>query len=404
MDLQRTGLDLGDQPAEYDALVSWWSRMRERAPISYDEGLGHWHVFRYADAAAIMADHTTFSSDLRSLVAQPEQFAVVAKGAFNGFDPPDHRKLRSLVSKAFTPRVVEALEPRVRQITQDLLDAVAGSPGFELISELAYPLPLMVIAELMEIPLDDRERFRRWADALFFQGRGDEPVIVPTEQMLLSIEPEIGEMNEYFLDIIDQRRHRPGTDLVSKLAVVEVDGERLADEEILGVCGFLLVAGHITTTMVLGNAIHLLSTHPGTATALRADPAAIPTAVEEVLRYRGQLPATARRTTREVTVADRTIPAGQVLLVWVASANLDPRQFPEAHRLRIDRDPNRHLALGKGIHYCLGAPLARMEQRIALEELLRRTEDFGIGGQLRFVNPLQAIGLHRLPLHVTWRH
>lgn len=397
------GPDLADQPAGYEALKAWWARMREHDPVRRDGALGQWHVFRYADAAAVLTDHETYSSDLRDLVPQPEQFAIVARGAFNGFDPPDHRRLRGLVSKAFTPRVVEELEPVVRRITGDLLDAVRGAREVELVDALAYPLPLAVIAELLRIPLGDRERFRRWADALFYQGRGDDPVIVPTAEMLRSVEPQIGEMNAYFLDVIAHRRRQPGDDLVSRLVLAEDGGQRLADEEVLGVCGFLLVAGHITTTMVLGNAVHLLATRPDVAAALRADPSAIPLAVEEVLRLRGQLPATARRATRETALGGRVIPAGDVLLVWVASANLDERQFPHADEFRPDRHPNRHLALGRGIHFCIGAPLARLEQRVALEALLADWDDFDLGDGVEFVDPRQAIGLRRLPIRPVWR-
>ncbi len=396
------GLDLSDQPAGYEALKAWWAHMREHAPIRRDRVLGHWHVFRHADATAVLTDHETYSSDLRDLVVQPEQFAIVARGAFNGFDPPDHRRMRGLVGKAFTPRVVEALEPVVRRITRELLDEVRGRPEVELIDALAYPLPLAVIAELLRIPLSERERFRRWADALFYQGRGDDPVIIPTEEMLRSVEPQIGEMNAYFLDVIADRRQRPGDDLISQLLLAEDEGQQLADEEVLGVCGFLLVAGHITTTMVLGNAVHLLATRPDVADALRTEPSAIPAAVEEVLRLRGQLPATARRTTREVTLGGQVIPAGDVVLVWVASANLDERQFPDADEFRPRRRPNRHLALGRGIHFCIGAPLARLEQKVALEALLADWSDFRLGDGVEEVDPRQAIGLRALPIRPVW--
>lgn len=282
------GTSLADQPPEYGALVAWWAHMREFAPVYHDEKLGYWHVFRYEDAAMILNDHTRFSSDTRDLIEQPEQFGTVAKGAFLGFDPPQHKKLRNLVSKAFTPRVIAELEPRIEEITEQLLDAMGRSERIELIDQLAYPLPLTVIVELLEIPAVDRFRFKKWSNALFFQGRSDEPVIVATPEMLQSIEPAIGEMNAYFLAIIRERRSRPGTDLISKLATVESEGERLADEEILGVCGFLLVAGHITTTMMLSNALLVLADLPEYVAMLRANPSAVPTAVEEVLRYRGQ--------------------------------------------------------------------------------------------------------------------
>ncbi|MFD9891721.1 cytochrome P450 [Amycolatopsis sp. NPDC059027] len=393
---------LAAQGGEYASLVSWWARMREEKPVSHDPELGNWHVFRYADAVRIVGDHETFSSDLRSAVRQPEQFAIVAKGAFNGFDPPEHTKLRSLVRGALTPRMIAGLGPRITAIAEELLDALAGKDQVELVADLAYPLPLIVIAELLDIPLADRHRFRAWADALFFQGRGDEPVVVATEEMLLSIEPLIGEMNAYFLDHIRYRRKHPAGDLISKLASIEVDGFRLTDEEVLGVCGFLLVAGHITTTLVLGNAVQLLATHPGAAAQLRADPALIPDAVEEVLRFRGQLPATPRRTTREVTIGGTRIPAGEVVLVWIASANRDERQFPDADRFDIRRAANRHLGFGRGIHFCVGAALARLEQDLALRAVLRRWPDFAVADGAIAEDARKAIGYRALPLAVSW--
>lgn len=394
---------LAAQGGEYAALVRWWARMRAGRPVSYDPELGNWHVFRYADAVQIIGDHETFSSDLRSAVRQPEQFAIVARGAFNGFDPPEHTKLRSLVRTALTPRMIAGLAPRITEIADELLDGLAGRDRVELVADLAYPLPLIVIAELLDIPLADRHQFRDWADALFFQGRGDEPVIVATEEMLESVEPLIGEMNAYFLEHIRYRRKHPGDDLISKLASIEVDGFRLADEEVLGVCGFLLVAGHITTTLVLGNAVELLATRPGLAARLRADPAMIPDAVEEVLRFRGQLPATPRRTTADVTVGNARIPAGSVVLVWIASANRDDRQFPDADRFDPRRTPNRHLGFGRGIHFCVGASLARLEQHIALRAVLRRWPDFTTEGTAVAEDARKAIGFRTLPLAVRWR-
>ncbi|MEU5845376.1 cytochrome P450 [Saccharopolyspora shandongensis] len=395
------GLDLADQRSEYASLVRWWARMRESKPVHYDAELGNWHVFRYDDVVRIIGDHETFSSDLRSAVRQPEQFAIIARGAFNGFDPPEHTTLRSLVRTALTPRMIAGLEPRITAIAHELLDSLAGRRQVELVADLAYPLPLIVIAELMNIPLADRHRFRAWADALFFQGRGDEPVVVATEEMLRSVEPLIGEMNAYFLDHIRYRRQHPAGDLISMLAAAEVAGARLTDEEVLGVCGFLLVAGHITTTLVLGNAVHLLATRPDLAAALRREPGLIPATVEEVLRFRGQLPATPRRTTREVTIAGQVVPAGEILLLWIASANRDERQFTHADRFDPRREPNRHLGFGRGIHFCVGAPLARLEQHIALRAVLDRWDAFSLDGPVQPEDVRKAIGFRTLPLEVS---
>lgn len=376
--------------------------MRSEAPVYHDTELGYWHVFRYADVVEILNDHATYSSDMRGLMPQPEEFAKVGQGAFLGFDPPEHRRLRELVGHAFTSRMVAELEPRIAEIADTLLDEMEGAEFVNLVEAFAYPLPLAVIVELLQIPTVDRASFRRWSDALFFQGREKEPVIVPTPEMLQSIDPVIGEMNTYFLDIIRSRRACPGEDLVSRLAVLESNGQRLKDEEILGVCGFLLVAGHITTTMLLSNAVMLLSEYRQEAQTLRKDPVRIPTAVEEVLRFRGQLPAAPRRTTKATSLGGVEIPKNAIVLAWLTSANLDEEAFPGADAFRIDRTPNKHLALGRGIHYCMGAPLARLELRVALATLLRRWDDFSVLDGVRFEDPRFTVGAKEVPLRVRW--
>ncbi|GLF96873.1 cytochrome P450 [Streptomyces yaizuensis] len=395
-------LALADQDPTHAALMGWWAFMREHAPVHHDSALGYWHVFRHEDAVAVLGDHRLFSSDLRSLIPQPEAFATVARGAFLGFDPPRHQQLRTLVSKAFTPRLVAGLAPRIERIAGELLDALGGSGRTEFIEDFAYPLPLAVIADVLRIPVVDRARFRVWSEALFFQGRGDEPVLVATPAMLATVEPAIAEMNAYFLDIIRERRARPGDDLISVLTGVSEGGARLADEEILGVCGFLLVAGHITTTMLLSSALLLLADRPGETARLRADPALLGTAVEEVMRYRGQLPAAPRRTTAPAVVGGVTIPPDEIVMVWLASANLDERAFARADSFDIARTPGRHLALGRGIHYCLGAALARLELTVALRVLLRRWREFAVDGPVVFEDPRHTIGAKRLPLRVEW--
>ncbi|MFE0102470.1 cytochrome P450 [Streptomyces sp. NPDC059009] len=395
-------LGLAAQPPTYEALLDWWTYLREEQPVHYDEELGNWHVFRHEDVAAALADHRTFSSDMRDLIEQPEAFSKVAQGAFLGFDPPEHDVLRSLVSKVFTPRMIQELEERITGISDGLLDALGGARHVGFVERYAYPLPLTVIADILQIPVVDRARFRAWSDALFFQGRDGEPVLVATAEMLRSIDPLIAEMNAYFLDVIRSRRARPGPDLISRLATVEEGGQRLRDEEILGVCGFLLVAGHITTTMLLTSSVLLLHEHPRAAAALRADPSLTAGAVEEVMRHRGQLPAAARRTTREVVLRGRRLPKDSVVLLWLAAANRDPRVFPDPARFDIRRTPNRHLALGKGIHYCLGAPLARLELRVALAGLLRRWRHFTPGGEVTYEDPRHTIGAREIPLEVEW--
>lgn len=395
------GVALADQSADAETVLAWFRRMREGEPVSHDEKAGVWHVFGYADTVRILADSSaTFSSDFSSLVSSQEDVDRFIKGNVLRKDPPQHRKLRTLASKAFTPRVVAELAPRITTITNELLDAVRGSERIELISDLAYPLPVIVIAELLGIPAEDRPMFGRWADGLV--GPESQTSFIPNEQRLQAMGVVMREMNSYCLDHIRHRRARPEDDLTSKLVAAEVDGQRLDDEEIVGFVGLLLLAGHVTTTALLGNAVLCLDEHPEAAAALRADPSELPTAIEEVLRYRTPLAPIMRRTTRQVEIGERTIPSGWMVLAWLASANRDERQFPEPDRFDIRREPNAHLSFGHGIHFCLGSPLARLEARIALEIMLSRWSELSVGMGVEFHDARGIFGARRLPLHLRW--
>jgi cytochrome P450 len=316
-------------------------------------------------------------------------------------DPPQHRKLRTLVSQAFTPRVVADLEPRIAQLTSQLLDQV--DERFDLIDAVAYPLPVIVIAELLGVPTSDRGTFRRWADALFDQEIDpDRSLQEAGEQAVTAVAPIMREMNAYFLDYIRSRRARPGSDLTSKLIDAEVDGERLADEEIVGFVGLLLLAGHITTTATLGNSVITFQENPDAVAEIRAEPQLLPAAIEEVLRVRTPFPRLARITTAETEVAGVRIPAGQVVLPWLTAANRDERVFPEPGRFDIHRRPNPHLTFGHGIHFCLGAPLARLEARVALRLLLERYRDVEVADDeaVEERNPWTMVAVARLPVRV----
>jgi cytochrome P450 len=332
--------------------------MRDRSPVWHDAETGSWHVYRYADAAPILADHETFSSDFG--IVDPGM-ARTREGNIVAMDPPRHHRLRRLVSQAFTPQSIALLEERIARITAQLLDELEGREKVELVAALAAPLPHIVIAELLGVPPEDRQLFRGWVDA----GVNQRPV-----------QGSQGNPLQPFLDYLPGHvaRHRaqPGSDLISRLVAAEVDGQHLSDGEICGFATLLLVAGNVTTTDLLGNAAVCLDEHPEAQGALRDDPARIPAAVEEVLRYRSPIAQDERYTTREAQLGDVTIPARSVVKIWLHSANHDERVFERPEVFRMDRHPNPHLAFGKGIHFCLGAPLARLEARVALEALLRR--------------------------------
>ncbi|MGH2732613.1 MAG: cytochrome P450 [Actinomycetota bacterium] len=389
-----------DQRGDFDELLSWFARMRDAHPVSYDQPFRSWHAFRYDDIERILADPTTYSSDLRAVIPSQEDFELFARGSFIGMDPPQHSKLRRLVTKAFTPRVVEQLAPRIAAITNELLDAPGGAPRFDLVAGLAYPLPVAVIAEMVGIPPGDRDDFRRWARAIL--DRGAPATAIPDEEMMESFGPTFREMNAYLLTHIRHRRANPTDDRTSSLIAAQVDGERLEDEEIVGFIALLMIAGHITTTTLLTNAVLCFDRHPEAATALRADRAGLPMAIEEILRYRPPFPWGTRLTTRETTLGDQTIPAGQVVNFWMASANRDERHFPDPDHFDIRRRPNRHLSFGHGIHACFGAPLARLEARIALDILLERCASLTVDEGVELFDPRVMIGAKQLPLKVEW--
>jgi cytochrome P450 len=343
----------------------WYRVQREISPVSHSQTNGIWSVFGYEDVQRTLSDYTNFSSALAmgggGDISNPLGASMLSS------DPPRHRQLRSLVTQAFTPRTVALLEPRITAIVQELLDGVTGE--FDLIDTLAYPLPVIVIAELLGIPQEDRDLFKLWSDAI---------VVGPRAAGMAGRDPQ-HEMSEYFLRLIQERqrhpdRQRPEGDLIrGLLAAQNEEGQHLSIVDVLGFCVLLLVAGNETTTNLIGNAILCFDEYPLEWQQLRSKPEALlGSAVEEVLRYRSPVQSMYRTTTATVELSSQVIPAGEPVIAWIGSANRDARQFPDPDRFDIQRSPNRHLAFGHGIHFCLGAPLARLEARIALGELCKR--------------------------------
>ncbi len=349
---------------ELYASYDWYRQMREAQPVYRDPNWGAWHVFRYADVARILSDHATFSSDESRYMPPEQRDTSPITSSILRMDPPRHRQLRNIVSQAFTPRMVAQLEPRIQEITNGLLDQVAAKGEMDVIRDLAAPLPVTVIAELLGIPTELREDFKRWSDALV---SGDEQM---TEEEMQALFAEVGNMFTYFVQVLAERRAHPQNDLVSALLAAEVDGQHLSDQELLGFCGLLLVAGNETTTNLIGNLILCLDENPGTVERLRANRALVAGAVEEALRYYAPVKTMIRFATTGTSIGDQHIEAGQLILPWFSSANRDEAEFPDADRFDIEREPNRHLGFGRGIHFCLGAPLARLEVKTALNAML----------------------------------
>jgi cytochrome P450 len=374
------------------APYEWYRTMREKQPVYHDEEHGVWHLFRYADVLRGLSDYAVFSSDPRSAMEWESEGADPILESILRMDPPRHRQLRSLATQAFTPRVVAQLAPRIEAITNELLDKIPMTGELDVVRDLAYPLPVTVIAELLGIPSEMRADFKRWSDALV-SDEGEE-----TRDTLIA---ELKNMYAYFRQVLEERRQNPQKDLISDLLVAEVDGQRLSDVELLGFCALLLVAGNETTTNLIANSILSFDRNPEVVEQLRNDPALIPGAIEEALRYISPVKAMARFTKAEAVLGDQRIPERQVVIAWMASANRDENQFSDADRFDIQREPNRHLAFGHGIHFCLGSPLARLEAKIALTAMLER-----FPGQWRVPDvPLQPIkseivfGVKNLPMN-----
>jgi cytochrome P450 len=362
----------------------WYHTMRASAPIHHNPNRDSWSVFRYEDVQRALSDYAVFSSESQHL---PREQRQPIGASIISTDPPRHRQLRSLVSQAFTPRRVAQLEPRITTIVHELLDRVVPAGRMDVIDDLAYPLPVIVIAELLGIPPADRERFKRWSDAVV----GGPHLDGRAAQM---------EMGAYFLATIEERQREPRNDLISALLTAQSEGKHLSQTELLGFCILLLVAGNETTTNLIGNAILCFDEHPEVMERLRAEPSILPSAIEEVLRYRSPVQVMFRHTVVPTRLGNQEIPAQHGILAWIGSANRDEAQFPDPDRFDIARAPNAHLAFGHGVHFCLGAPLARLEARIALGAMLerlpemRRVRDVELAAQESFV----VYGVKHLPI------
>ncbi|WP_339850838.1 cytochrome P450 [Paenibacillus sp. FSL W7-1088] len=367
-----------------------YAELRDNTPVRYDNHRECWDVFRYEDVQYVLKNPKLFSSERDR-----------ANASMLTTDPPKHKQLRDLVNQAFTPKAIEALAPRIQEIADELLTPHFSEGRMRLIDDLATPLPVIVIAELIGVPASDRQKFKDWSDALVKGARDDSDEAF--QELMEEKKRNQQELASYFTAIMEQRRQRPEDDLISLLLAAEIDGEKLTAEEVVGFCILLLAAGNETTTNLITNAVRVLSEQPELQRQLREHPELIPTAVEETLRYYPPIVAIGRIAKENVELNGQTIQAGEQVISWVGSANRDSAQFDQAEKFVPDRKPNRHMGFGFGIHFCLGAPLARLEARVVLQTMLRQMEDIQLVPET-VLQPIQSafvFGVKEYPIQFT---
>jgi cytochrome P450 len=382
----------------------FYARLRAEEPVcrvTLPNRQAVWLVTRYDDALAVLKDERFVKDKLNATTPGarqpwvPAMFKPLTRNMLD-LDPPDHTRLRALVHKAFTPRLVERMRERIETLTGELLDAARGRGRMDLIRDYALPVPTTIIAEMLGVPAQDRRRFHRWSSSIVSSS--------PSGWGMLKAIPAVMAFLRYIRKLVEARRTEPRDDLVSALVQVEEAGEALSADELVAMVFLLLVAGHETTVNLIGNGTLALLRHPGQIERLRDDPSILKPAVEELLRYDSPLETATERYAREdATVAGVTIPRGEQVFAVIASANRDGRQFTDPDMLDLTREPNRHLSFGQGIHYCLGAPLARLEGQIAIGTLLRRAPGLRLAAPaeaLRWRRGLVLRGLAALPVEL----
>ncbi|HXH22572.1 MAG TPA: cytochrome P450 [Dehalococcoidia bacterium] len=381
-----------------------YKMLREADRVMWQEMMQAWLVTGYDEVEAVLKDHGRFSSErqraanrmVAQLMDQQDQGIMRRTATMLSADPPNHTRMRTLVNKAFTPRAVEQMRPHIQEIADELLDAIPDPTSFDIVKDLAVPLPIIVIAEMLGVSPSDREQFKAWStDIASVLGSSGQP-----QEVLQRAQQSSQELSAYFAGIIAERRAEPREDLISALIAARDQGDRLTEDELLATCVLLLVAGNETTTNLIGNGMLALMRNPDQRRELQEDPSIIASAVEELLRYDGPVQATSRVALQDLEFAGKQIKQGQIVITFLGAANHDPKQFSDPERLDLRRPDNHHMAFGHGIHYCLGAPLARVEGQIAISTLLRRFPDIEPDfEQPEWGSSFILRGLKSLPVH-----
>jgi cytochrome P450 len=354
------------RPGFRDDPYAVYRRQRETDPVHFSP-LGMWTLTRHADIEAALRNPKL-------------GHGVTVNGAgdylsFLTLNPPDHTRLRGLVSRAFTPKVIREMGPRIAQRVADLLAPLRGAGEFDLISAFAYPLPVMVISEMIGVPVEDQELFSGWSEEM---ARGIDPDFLQTPEQLVRRDHAKSEFDKYFRELIAARRGRPADDLLTGLIAAEQDGDKLDEQELLDILALLLVAGHETTVNLIGNGTLALLRHPAQLEYLRDNPDQAPAATEELLRYDSPVQFVSRFALADTEVAGRPVAAGEVVSMVLGAANRDPDTFPDPDRLDLTRQAGRLVSFGQGIHFCLGAPLARLEGQLALAGIATALPDLAL--------------------------
>lgn len=373
-----------------------YSQLRDRSPFNYvdlpagavpgiERAIRAWAFMKYDDVYGALRDHDTFSSTGNPLVGKAFPPLVLILD-----DPPRHTRFRRLVNKTFTLRRIEALTPWIAAVADELLNTVGQQPiDIDIVEHYTIPLPVKVIARMLGIPGEEYETFKRWSDAFLSITSMDN-----SERM-----QNLQEMMQYFAKMAAARREQGAEDLITALVEAEVEGEKLEEWEILGFCMLLLIAGNETTTNLIGNIVNILAARPALWQQLRADRSLVETVIEETLRYESPVQRLSRMALRDVEVSGARISAGDLVMVYFGAANRDPKEFAEPDQFRLDRDLRNHVAFGMGIHYCLGAPLARAEAKITLNRMLDQFPGLELGGPaVRQTVSTALFGFQHLPL------
>ncbi|HZS77720.1 MAG TPA: cytochrome P450 [Ktedonobacteraceae bacterium] len=395
--IEDTTLELDNFFATIQNPYPVYAYLREHDPVRWNDMFGCYMLSKYDDVHMAFSDHRRFSSDIWTNV--PERLMemgineeidslrqIIPFLAYNlqGMDPPNHTRQRTLMQKTFTPRMIESFRPTVQKLVDELIDQKLSEGRMDLVADLAYPLPSNVILDLLSIPRSGRPYIRASSEAI---NEFVATILFSGPQVWPRLAGVFADVKAYLKSLIAERRQHPGPDLLTKMVHAEENGDMLSEDEIVIATNFLLFAGHETTANLIAVGMYYLMQNPDQMEELRANPGLIPGAVEELLRYVSPVHTLARRTTQEVTIRGVTIPENNSIYLLVGAANRDPEKFPDPERLDIHRNPTRTLGFGHGIHYCIGAALARLESQVAFETILRRLPNIHMVGDPPMFRP-----------------